>query len=469
MIGSGPAADAVRIYHEHLIAVGPGIGAVPQETDETPPPGDLHRSIEITSVEVEHPGVGSRHYLLPWEGLTVHVAFEATEPVEGVVFALEIYDQEGRLIFGSDTEILDRPFDAPVGAGTRRPELRARAVARRDLQLEGRDQGPSGDPVRQSGAGGFRSDEPGSVPRHAWPWNCTPTSEPPVSTDEGLRVQIRCAVDRWPLRTVSRSRPVLAPICVIGVGVVVGSCVAGRRWFTGCEIARVRTGAPTPTFTLTWSTGPLADQGQPIAESSPVVATLDGVGPAVVVGDRSGLVYAYHLADGSPVRGMAGRRRRRSHRLVAVGAGRGRAGWTRCTSVPATPPIPVRAATRRSRRRAHRCGTRPVTDPPSDTQPAAGVQASLTVADLQGTAERRGRFARPRAVRAGGLDRSHARRAGPSSPPTACSPPPRWETSTARRQRDRRRWRPDRRVRRRPALPARRPPAHPQRERRRDL
>jgi ABC-2 type transport system ATP-binding protein len=117
MIGTGPASDAVRIYHEHLIAVGPGLGAAPPEAQESPAPGAVHRSIEITAVEVEHPGVGARHYLLPWEALTVHVAFEATEPVEGVVFALEIFDQEGRLIFGSDTEILDRPFDAPVGAG----------------------------------------------------------------------------------------------------------------------------------------------------------------------------------------------------------------------------------------------------------------------------------------------------------------------------------------------------------------
>jgi ABC-2 type transport system ATP-binding protein len=117
MIGTGPAADAVRIYHEHLIAVGPGIGAMPQEVPDSPAAAPVHRPIEITSVEVEHPGVGSRQYLLPWEGLTVHVAFEASEPVDGVVFALELYDQEGRLIFGSDTEILDRPFDAPVGAG----------------------------------------------------------------------------------------------------------------------------------------------------------------------------------------------------------------------------------------------------------------------------------------------------------------------------------------------------------------
>ena len=39
------------------------------------------------------------------------------EPVPDVVFAVEIYDQEGGLIFASDTEILDRPFDAPAGPG----------------------------------------------------------------------------------------------------------------------------------------------------------------------------------------------------------------------------------------------------------------------------------------------------------------------------------------------------------------
>jgi len=117
MIGSGPAADAVRIYHEHLNTVASGIGAAALEAEEAPEQAPLHKSIEITSVDVEHPGVGSRHYLHPWEGVTVHVAFEATEPVAGVVFSLEVYDQEGRLIFGSDTEILDRLFDAPVGAG----------------------------------------------------------------------------------------------------------------------------------------------------------------------------------------------------------------------------------------------------------------------------------------------------------------------------------------------------------------
>ncbi len=51
----------------------------------------------------------------------------------------------------------------------------------------------------------------------------------------------------------------------------------------------------------------LPDAGSPIAESSPNVATLDGGGPAVVVGDRAGSVYAFHLSNGSGVAGWPAR------------------------------------------------------------------------------------------------------------------------------------------------------------------
>jgi hypothetical protein len=50
-----------------------------------------------------------------------------------------------------------------------------------------------------------------------------------------------------------------------------------------------------------WSNG-LNDANGPIALSSPNVANLDG-SPAVVVGDRSGHVYAFHLSGGTPVAG----------------------------------------------------------------------------------------------------------------------------------------------------------------------
>ena len=62
-------------------------------------------------------------------------------------------------------------------------------------------------------------------------------------------------------------------------------------------------GLSASSFVLEWSVGPLADKGAPIAQSSPMVATLDNGGPAVVVGDRAGHLYAYHLSDGSAVPG----------------------------------------------------------------------------------------------------------------------------------------------------------------------
>jgi hypothetical protein len=75
--------------------------------------------------------------------------------------------------------------------------------------------------------------------------------------------------------------------------------------------AQVPTGAasaatPVPhasvATSLTWQQV-LPDAGNPIAESSPSEATLDAGGPAVVVGDRAGGVYAYHLSNGSAVSG----------------------------------------------------------------------------------------------------------------------------------------------------------------------
>jgi hypothetical protein len=43
----------------------------------------------------------------------------------------------------------------------------------------------------------------------------------------------------------------------------------------------------------------LPDAGSPIGEASPSEATLDGGGPSVVVGDRTGTLWAFHLSDGS--------------------------------------------------------------------------------------------------------------------------------------------------------------------------
>jgi hypothetical protein len=61
--------------------------------------------------------------------------------------------------------------------------------------------------------------------------------------------------------------------------------------------------AATAGFTVNqiW-TQTLPDGGSPVALSSPNVANLDGQ-PSVVVGDRSGRVYAFHISDGQGVAG----------------------------------------------------------------------------------------------------------------------------------------------------------------------
>jgi ABC-2 type transport system ATP-binding protein len=116
VLGEGTAAEAIHLYHEHLDKVGLPPEGVPSEVEVEASPR-ARRPILITSVDVEHPGTGSRTYLLPGEPLSVHMSYEATEPVDGVVFNIEILDRAGELVFGSDTATLDRFFDAPMGSG----------------------------------------------------------------------------------------------------------------------------------------------------------------------------------------------------------------------------------------------------------------------------------------------------------------------------------------------------------------
>jgi hypothetical protein len=143
-----------------------------------------------------------------------------------------------------------------------------------------------------------------------------------------------------------------------------------------------------PTFVLQWTAGPFTqDKGNPIAESSPIVAALDAAGPAVVVGDRSGYVYAYHLADGSPVTGwpvfdggaaidstpsvspLGGS----SFDSVFVGAGDAQA-----------PAVGAYLAYGPNGQALWRTN---VTDPVGDPHPGYAVQASLTIANLQGATD----------------------------------------------------------------------------------
>ena len=127
----------------------------------------------------------------------------------------------------------------------------------------------------------------------------------------------------------------------------------------------------------------LDDAGNPIALSSPNVANLDGQ-PSVVVGDRAGKVYAYHLSGGASGR-------------AAGPTTPARRSTRRRRSPPSTPT--ARHGLRRERRRGapdRRAATRPSrhsggdqwfvqeTNPGTDPVPHSGVAASLTVGNYAG-------------------------------------------------------------------------------------
>jgi hypothetical protein len=74
--------------------------------------------VRITGVRFEHAGAhDDRSWLLPDEALAIHVAYEAVEPTPDVQFGIAIYDDEGRLVFGSNTTLLGLDLSLPAGRG----------------------------------------------------------------------------------------------------------------------------------------------------------------------------------------------------------------------------------------------------------------------------------------------------------------------------------------------------------------
>ena len=150
-----------------------------------------------------------------------------------------------------------------------------------------------------------------------------------------------------------------------------------------------KAGANPPTFTnptwanqTTWSTGFLPDDNEPIAESSPIVANLDGSADDVVVGDRRGNVYAFNLASGDEVPGWPttdGSGPIDSTPSVSTGAGSSTVYIG--SGDDADPTVGGYQAFSST---GHLDWFSPVVNPPTDNVPATAVIAGMTVASLQG-------------------------------------------------------------------------------------
>jgi ABC-2 type transport system ATP-binding protein len=127
MVADASPGEAVRVFREHLLH-GDGLAGVAATPDEEPidevaaeeasrAARATHR-VRITDVAFEHAGsVLGRAWLLPDEALSIRVSFEANEPTDDVQFGVAIHNEDGQLVFGSNTSLLGVRPSLDAGPG----------------------------------------------------------------------------------------------------------------------------------------------------------------------------------------------------------------------------------------------------------------------------------------------------------------------------------------------------------------
>jgi ABC-2 type transport system ATP-binding protein len=99
LVAFGAPGEAALSYREHLRHKGV---EVPADLDD--PTLLRNLEIEITGARIIYPD-GERAYALPSEPLEVWVDFRAPRPVDDVVFSIAIFDQDGKMLLGTNSDL----------------------------------------------------------------------------------------------------------------------------------------------------------------------------------------------------------------------------------------------------------------------------------------------------------------------------------------------------------------------------
>jgi ABC-2 type transport system ATP-binding protein len=112
LVAVGAPNAAALAFREHLREKG---AEVPPELDSA----DLLKTlkIEITDARVVYPDP-SRPHLFPSEPVEVQVDYLAPDPVADVVFSIAIYDQDGKMLLGTNSDLMGDDPGTVHGAGT---------------------------------------------------------------------------------------------------------------------------------------------------------------------------------------------------------------------------------------------------------------------------------------------------------------------------------------------------------------
>ncbi len=123
LVATAPPGEAIREFRDYLL-LGRPIWAHVTDAAETAPATpaapeerDPSSRLSITGVRVEHANQHRRPYLLPGESLDIRVAYHAAEPIDDVVFALDVIDIEGKHLVGVNTDGLGTELGVLLGPG----------------------------------------------------------------------------------------------------------------------------------------------------------------------------------------------------------------------------------------------------------------------------------------------------------------------------------------------------------------
>jgi ABC-2 type transport system ATP-binding protein len=112
LVTFGSPGDSVRIYRETLLHRGIEIPPEALPAVDEIVTGD----IKVRNVGIEYP-VPERSYVMPNEPLRLRIAYEASVPNDDVVLSLQVHDQDGNLMLGTDTDLLGFDMGKVDGAG----------------------------------------------------------------------------------------------------------------------------------------------------------------------------------------------------------------------------------------------------------------------------------------------------------------------------------------------------------------
>ena len=108
MIADGKPDESIRLYREALAAQGRQVEIIDSEYEHRFHP--TYR-IKVTGVTVEERAVRRG------DPLVVHVDYDAEDRIEDLVFAFHIRDPDGRVVYGTNTDVLGVNLDGIEGSG----------------------------------------------------------------------------------------------------------------------------------------------------------------------------------------------------------------------------------------------------------------------------------------------------------------------------------------------------------------